>query len=259
MFIQARSPIDVRLSAAALKALTKNTGGGKTLAGKKGPLRFGVATTIQHLHKIRDVLGQLPGSVLVGQVLGCRADAVRIQAPKVDAFLYVGTGEFHPIRIALEAERAAKEAVTRAQGGKNGVVQAKPVFCYDPQAKKLFRLPQKRIDDHLKRVRGQLLRFYHANTVGLLVTTKPGQNAGRISSFSLEEKMGLPFEFMKRPERKKDGKKYYLFATETLDHQRLEDFSFIDCWVNFACNRIADDRNTKIVNAQDILDAEAVR
>lgn len=241
MFIQARSPVDVRLSPAALKSLLKTVQ--KSPAGKKGPLRYGVATTIQHLHKIRDVLEQLPGSILVGQVLGCRADAVRVQAPKVDAFLYVGTGEFHPIRIALES------------GGK-------AVYCYDPQAKKLFKLPQKRIDDHLKRVRGQLLRFYHAKTVGLLVTTKLGQNAGRISSYSLEEKMGLPLKFMKRQdgmkESKKDGKKYYLFAVETLDHQRLEDFTFIDCWVNFACNRIADDRNTKIVNASDILEAEAL-
>jgi diphthamide biosynthesis enzyme Dph1/Dph2-like protein len=156
-----------------------------------------------------------------------------LQAPKVDAFLYVGTGEFHPIRMALES------------GGKD-------VYCYDPQAKKLFKLPKKAVDDHNKRVRGQLLRFYHAKTVGLLVTTKPGQINGRISAYSAQEKMGLPLQFLKR----KDGKKYYLFAIETLDHQRLEDFPFIDCWVNFACNRIADDRNLKIVNVEDVLAAE---
>jgi diphthamide synthase subunit DPH2 len=72
-----------------------------------------------------------------------------------------------------------------------------------------------------------------------------------ISNFSLDAKMKLPLEFLKRKD-----KQYYLFAFDTLDHKSLEDFTFIDSWINFACNRIMDDRNNKIVNVQDILEAE---
>jgi 2-(3-amino-3-carboxypropyl)histidine synthase len=217
MFVNAVSDVDVRLSKAALAEL-------------KG--RIGVCTTIQHLHRIKDVLAQLPGSVLVGQVLGCRVDNVKKLCDDVDAFLYVGTGEFHPVRVALEADD-------------------KPVFVYNPISRKLAKLGKEAVLSHRKRVMGALNRFYHAKIVGLLVTTKVGQNNGVISKYSVDAKMRLPLEFAKRTDRK-----YYIFAFDTLNHDSLQDFTFIDCWVNFACNRIMDDKNNRIVNVQDIIEAE---
>ena len=218
MFVHAKSPLDLSLTKVALKKLPK------------GPL--GIVTTTQHLHKIKQVLDQLPGSILIGQILGCRADNVKRVLPQIEAILYIGTGEFHPIRASMEAE-------------------GKEVYIYDPTSRELTKLSKQLVANHKKKVKGLLLRFYAAKHVGLLVTTKVGQNNGVISSYSLGAKMNLPLEFMKRKD-----KKYYLFAFDTLNHQGLEDFSFIDCWVNFACNRIMDDKNTKIVNVQDILEAE---
>jgi len=219
MFVHARSSLPLALTAAALKKLPKQ--------------RYGVVSTAQHLHNIREVLKQLPDSVLIGAVVGCRADNIKRVIDQIDAFLFVGTGEFHPIRVALEGE-------------------GKTVFIYDPTSKQLTTLDHKDIAAHHKRVQGRLLRFYHAKTVGLLVTTKVGQNNGVISTYSLDAKMSLPLQFMKRKD-----KKYYLFSFDTLNHAGLEDFNFIDCWVNFACNRIADDLNVKVVNVQDIMDAES--
>jgi len=37
------------------------------------------------------------------------------------------------------------------------------------------------------------------------------------------------------------GKKCYIFAFDTLDFWQLENFPFVECWVNTACNRILDD------------------
>ena len=217
LFVDARSPLHVKLPAAALKQL---------------PKKIGICTTIQHLHRIKEVVKQVPGGVLAGQVLGCRAGNVTRLQDKVDAFLYVGTGEFHPIRVALSAP-------------------GKDVFVYNPESKKLSKLDPAIIEVYKKRVMGALNRFYHAKTVGLLVTTKIGQNNGVKCPYSLETKMSLPRKFLARKD-----KKFYMFAFDTLDHRTLADFPFIDCWVNFACNRIMDDENNKIVNVQDILEAE---
>jgi len=62
--------------------------------------------------------------------------------------------------------------------------------------------------------------------------------------------MQLPIEFSKRKD-----KKYYLFAFDTLQANELENFPFIDCWVNTACSRIADEKSN-IVNIDDILEFE---
>ena len=87
LHIEAKSDIELKLGDDDLKKL---------------PKRVGILTTIQHLHKINDVEKQIPNSVLGGQVLGCDASSARKIKDKVDAFLYVGSGEFHPIEIAVE-------------------------------------------------------------------------------------------------------------------------------------------------------------
>ena len=36
-------------------------------------------------------------------------------------------------------------------------------------------------------------------------------------------------------------KNCYIFAFDTLDFSQIENFPFVECWVNTACNRILDD------------------
>ena len=197
------------------------------------PEKLAVVTTSQHLHNIGDVRKQLPNAVFAGQVLGCRADTAKNLAPKVDAFLYVGTGEFHPIRIALDSH--------------------KPVFVWNPVSKVFGQLSETQIAAYRKRVQASLNHFYHADTIGVLISTKPGQNNNMITSPTLANKMNPVEQILRRT----DSKKYYLFASDTLNSADLENFPFIQCWINLACSRIMDDKIKNLVNWQDIREHEA--
>ena len=50
---------------------------------------------------------------------------------------------------------------------------------------------------------------------------------------------------------KKKDKEYYIFAFDTLNLSDLENFPFIQCWVNTACPRISEDKGN-IVNIEEI-------
>jgi 2-(3-amino-3-carboxypropyl)histidine synthase len=200
LFIDAKSNAELKLSKEQIKKL---------------PKRIGIATTIQHLHKIKDVQNQIPGSVMAGQVLGCNASSARKIKKDVDAFLYVGSGVFHPIEIALET-------------GKN-------VFCFNPFTKKLSKIDEKEIEKYNKKKKGSLLKFLSSEKIGILVSTKTGQS--RMN------------DALKLAEKK--DKDYCIFAFDTLNELDLENFPFIECWVNTACPRIADDK-PKIINIDDI-------
>ena len=193
----------------------------------------GLVSNIQHLHMLKQVKEQLPKSLIAGQVLGCRADTAARIKDKVDCFLYVGTGRFHPIKVGIET--------------------GKKVYCFDPCANGWFLLEQKTIDDHHNRRMGALNNFYHAERVGILVTTKVGQNDNKINRYSVNNKMKAAQAFMAR----NDGKKYYVFAFDTLRMNDLEDFPFIQVWINTACSRIADEK-INMVNSDEIFAHEAM-
>jgi diphthamide biosynthesis enzyme Dph1/Dph2-like protein len=74
--IYAKSTADVKLSESALNAL---------------PAKLGVVTTIQHLHKLDEVISQLKEAVKGGQVLGCNVETAKQIADKVDEFLFIGS------------------------------------------------------------------------------------------------------------------------------------------------------------------------
>lgn len=217
-FIHAKSNAEVRLPDDILQGL---------------PNKIGIVTTVQHLHKIAQVRKQLPNAIMAGQVLGCRADASRLLSKKLDAFLYVGSGEFHPIEVAL--------------------VSGKPVFCWNPLTQKFGELDPVTIQKYQKRVIGAVNKFYHAKNVGILVSTKRGQNNNMITSPTLRNKLDPVNQILER----NDGKKYYLFAFNTLDRNELENYPFIDVWLNLACSRIFDDDMKNLVNWQDIVRHEA--
>lgn len=200
LFIEAKSGADVALSKVQLAKL----------AGK-----IGIVATVQHLHKIKDVQEQLPESVVGGQVLGCDVSAAAKIKDKVDAFLYVGSGEFHPLGIAAET--------------------GKDVFCFNPFTKKLSKITEADLKDYRRCRKASMARFLSAGKIGILVSAKPGQSQLK----KAKELAG-----------KKD-KEYFIFAFDTLNEVDLENFPFIECWVNTACPRIADKR-TDMVNIGDI-------
>ena len=200
MHIHAKSTADVKLSESAINAL---------------PARLGVVTTIQHLHKLDEVIAQLKEAVKGGQVLGCNVDSAKQIADKVDAFLFIGSGEFHPVAVALETE--------------------KKVFKWNPNTKQLSVVNDEEVEKYKKRRKGALARFLSSNKIGILVSTKHGQSR-------IDEALKLA--------AKKD-KEYHVFAFDTLNVSDLENFPFIECWVNTACPRIADEKSS-IINISEL-------
>jgi 2-(3-amino-3-carboxypropyl)histidine synthase len=190
---------------------------------KSLPKKVGVVTTVQHINDMKKIVDYLSkkgiNASVGGQVLGCDSTAAEKIKKDVDAFLYVGSGEFHPISVALRT--------------------GKQVFVLHPESMKLSKVEQADIDNIERKKQGMLLKFHASNTIGVLMTTKEGQSSvqGGIKK-------------VKQLEKKYPSKKFYYFICDTLDFNQLENFPFIECWVNTMCPRIMEDVN--VLNAQDI-------
>ena len=61
---------------------------------------------MQHKHelkKVKEIIEKAgKNAVIGGQILGCDVNAAKKIKNKVDAFLYIGSGEFYPLGVALE-------------------------------------------------------------------------------------------------------------------------------------------------------------
>jgi 2-(3-amino-3-carboxypropyl)histidine synthase len=113
-FLETRMPVDLREAVKRAIPLLSSR-------------RVGVSTTVQHLHKLSDAVAALaeeriegvlgaPGGRLryPGQVLGCcYSSAVSLD---VEEHLFIGTGSFHPLGMALATGRrvVAADPVTGA-------------------------------------------------------------------------------------------------------------------------------------------------
>lgn len=212
MFIETRSDLDIKLPDSCLKKLPK------TIA---------LFTTVQHIHKIEDAKSFLErnGRVVIllkgkhsrhqGQMVGCDTFKFNKDA---QAFLYIGTGEFHPLQLSL--------------------IQDKPVFVFNPGSGKFYKMDKKKVGKLKRRKRGSYMKFLDSEEIGVLISTKPGQ---------MDLKKALELK-----EKYKDKNFYYLIFN-TLNFSELENFPFVQCFVNTACPRIVYDKlNKPIVNIDDI-------
>ena len=102
----------------------------------------------------------------------------------------------------------------------------KDVFCYEPVNAVLSKIDKTEVEKYNKKRKVNYMKFLSATEIGILVSIKPGQN-----------------NFRKAVELKKQlkDKNCYIFVFDTLDFNQIENFPFIQCWVNTACNRILDD------------------
>lgn len=142
-----------------------------------------------------------------GQILGCNfANAKKIEE-KVDIFLYIGSGKFHPVGLALKTD--------------------KPVYMLDVEKRTIEKvdveifLKQKYIAQELAK---------RSNSFGILVSTKPGQI--RVKA-ALEIKRRITSA----------GKEAYIFSMDEITPEKLLGVD-VDCYVNTACPRIAIDNRT---------------
>ena len=194
----------------------------KTIVEKLGKIKtIALFTSVQFLDSIPKIKLQLEkANVEVqliktkhcqyqAQVLGCSILESKIKA-SVDAFLYIGDGLFHPIALKI---------------GNN-----KQVFAFNPFIKKLIEITEKETKKMQQMQKAGLTKFHVSKEIGILITTKPGQHNLKAA---------------KQLEKKYPNKKYYYFIFDTLDFTQLENFPFVDCYVNTACPRISYDDYAK--------------
>jgi 2-(3-amino-3-carboxypropyl)histidine synthase len=189
----------------------------------KLPKKIGVVTTIQYIDEMKKIADHLwkkgIKAMVAGQVLGCNSSSAEKIKGKVDAFLYVGSGEFHPIGVALRT--------------------GKPVFVLHPESMKLSKVEQAEVDRINKRKKGMLAKFHSSKTIGVLLTTKEGQSGVQGGVKKVAEL-----------EKKFPDKRFYHFICDTLDYNQLLNFPFVECWVNTMCPRVMEDVN--VLNIQDL-------
>lgn len=151
------------------------------------------------------------------QVLGCDLSINQSVFDKCDFILYVGDGSFHPKAILL------------SQLGN----KLKDVLCFNPMTKNISKKNFKDIESELLKQKSNLNKFFHSKKMGILISTKPGQA-------NIEESLKL------KKELESQDKKVFLFVDNYFDFNNIENFNFIDLWVNTACPRIGVEDLNKI-------------
>jgi 2-(3-amino-3-carboxypropyl)histidine synthase len=180
------------------------------------PNRLGLVVSVQHMDLIgplSDALRRGGRSVEVGQgdrrlaypgqALGCNYTSAESIRDRVDAFLFVGTGRFHPLGLAVAIDR--------------------PVWSLDPLQGTL----EPPIDRAALIGRRQLMvaSCRDARRFGILV-----------SSFSGQDRSGMGLALQRRA--RAHGREAELFVSDRLDPRDLEGRD-VDAYVNTACPRIA--------------------
>lgn len=189
--------------------------------------KIGLLTTVQHvdcLQKIKKFLEENKKQVFIGrsnlkydgQILGCNYQSAKSIEKKVDCFVYIGTGTFHPLGVLHNVKKG--------------------VFMADLENKTL-----RKIDDltYQKKLIMKKEKFKDARIVGLIVSTKKGQLNRNV------------FEIKKKIE--KMNKEVYILVMDFISQEKIEGLK-LDVLVNTACPRIEDDSAFKqtLINLRDI-------
>ena len=184
---------------------------------------IGIITTIQHidqLKKIEDTLNKNNIKTYRGkpkiatypcQILGCDQSAALDIKNKVEAYLYIGTGKFHPLGVA------------RATG--------KPVILLNPEKKEIKEIDKTEAEKYERIIIIKISKFKDAGKIGLLVTTKKGQANKNYAEIAKKLKA------MK--------KEVYILVLNHISPEKIEGLE-LDFLVNTACPRIEEDNIYKI-------------
>jgi 2-(3-amino-3-carboxypropyl)histidine synthase len=181
------------------------------------PKRVGLLTTTQFRHWLPAIKEHLEkkGHVIrigepdrrvayAGQLLGCDYQTATILEKDVDGYLYIGTGDFHPLGVAILVD--------------------KPVIIADPERGTARDL--KEVRDHVLRQRhAAITRAHDASVFGIIVSKKIGQ-----------ERMDMARGLKALAE--KHDRRASIFIMDLVSPEFLEGYR-VDAWVNTACPRIA--------------------
>jgi 2-(3-amino-3-carboxypropyl)histidine synthase len=179
--------------------------------------KIGLATTIQHADKIekaKKILEKAKKTVHVGntghgkqpgQILGCDYANAKIVKERVEAFLFIGGGRFHPLGLSLAT--------------------MKPIVVADPFENTAYVIYE---DAHklVQKRWANINEAKNAQNFGIIIGLKPGQ-----TNFQTATKI--------KKELEENGKKAVLLALREINPNSLMQFPTIDAYVNTACPRIA--------------------
>ncbi len=150
--------------------------------------KFKVVTTLQYLKEIRKYFPKAK------QILGCS------NPEKFSAYLYIGTGKFHPLRLARFTDN---------------------IYILNPETGQFYKLSKEEIIQYKNSLKSKLIKYYSAKKYGIMVSTKPGQ-------YNINKALKLSLKL----------KNSYIFISNDISVSELENFPDIDCWINTACPRI---------------------
>ena len=142
----------------------------------------------------------------VGQVLGCDAGAAHNISHKVDAFVFLGSGHFHPSQVSETGKK---------------------VYVVDPYEEHIWIEPANSLDDEMQAEYARVLKHKDTQKWGIVTSSKKGQNymqAVKIAKEKLE----------------KHGKDVYVFVEDRIFEPDYKGFG-IDIYVNCACPRMTKD------------------
>ena len=180
------------------------------------PRELGLVASIQHLDLVPSLqreLGALGYTLLVGagdrrlaypgQALGCNYTSAESVEERVGAFLFLGTGQFHPLGLAFAVR--------------------KPVYTLDP----LQGILEPPIDREalVRRRHLRVAACHGARRFGILV-----------SSFAGQDRSPMALSLQRRA--REQGREAEILVFDRLDPRDLEGRD-LDAYVNTACPRIA--------------------
>jgi len=179
----------------------------------------GLLTTAQHIHLIGEMAGFLESKgfgVLVGkggdrlfaegQVLGCNASSARAVSAEANSYLFVGTGNFHPMAVAL--------------------VTPKPVIAANPVTDEVTDVADAR-DRMLRQRHAAIERARTAERFGIILSSKPGQRRMK-TALGVREMLSSA------------GAASVIAEFDTITPQKLNSLGF-GAWISTACPRLAID------------------
>ena len=187
------------------------------------PQRVGLLATIQYLDllpKVKSMLESTGRTAIIGtgdrriaypgQVLGCNCTAAESISDEVDAFLFIGEGDFHPLAAAFGMQ--------------------KPVLVLNPVTGEVRSMAETR-DRILRRRFAAIQRASAANSFLVIQCSKAGQNRSAEADLMVRK-------------LREHGKTAYKVILEEVTPMSLMAYR-VDAFVNTACPRIAMDDSAR--------------
>lgn len=179
---------------------------------------IGLLYTINFFDFVRqskNILKQNFKLVYESQITGCSFGS--LPKTKVDAFVYIGDGLFHPLnfvkeQINLVFEREKIFPTTN---------QLEKIYLFNPFSPSFSELSKKEIEAQINALKARWFNFNNAKVYGIVTSIKPGQ-------IDLEKAVAI------KKVLEQEKKRAFLFLGDNLSLEEFQNFN-IDFWILVAC------------------------